>query len=46
MIFAVYFEEKSMKGYYRFRMIIALSGCEKGPQVEIGGKWRHPTTVT
>jgi hypothetical protein len=26
--------------------LLALSGCEKGPQAEIGGVWRHPTTVT
>jgi hypothetical protein len=26
--------------------LLALSGCEKGPEAETSGKWRHPATLT
>jgi hypothetical protein len=26
--------------------LLALSVCEKEPEAQISGKWRHPATVT
>jgi hypothetical protein len=45
MIFAV-FEEKSIKGSYRFRVISAFKSRENKALAEIGGRHRYPADTT
>jgi hypothetical protein len=45
MIFAV-FEEKSIKGSDRFRVISAFKSRENGSLVGIGGRHRHLAETT
>jgi hypothetical protein len=45
MIFAV-FEENSVEGSYRFRVISAFESRENRSLAEIGGRWRHLKETT
>jgi hypothetical protein len=46
MIFAVFFEEKSMKGSYRFRVISAFKSRENRSLAGIGRRCRHLAETT